>query len=257
MSDQDNIRQVTQVDHLAIIPIKTVSKRVPNKNFKMVDGKPLYTIIPLRCLEVFDSVYIDTDSEEIKSWAEQNGIGVIDREPVLTEDHANGNDLLRYEYETLYSAGIRWNFLWQVFCTAPFVSTNSILQMKHDLVHKDRIDSIASVQRMRGFFWDLTGPVNWRVDVMPRTQDARCLFKEIHGVFGIRTASFMKTMNRYGVSPSFYILPDAECADIDWPEDLEKVTQVSAPPPAAETVKRRSTMWDRDFEEKYRVDNED
>ena len=50
---------------VVIVPIKTVSKRVKNKNFRIVNKKPLYQFL-LNKLKFcnFDEIYVDTDRQK-------------------------------------------------------------------------------------------------------------------------------------------------------------------------------------------------
>ena len=85
------------------IPIKSNSERVPGKNFRVLNGKKLYEYICEHVKEanVFDEVFIDTNSEEIAQYALQQGFHVIERKEELARNTANGNDLLVHHY-TLY-----------------------------------------------------------------------------------------------------------------------------------------------------------
>ncbi len=55
------------------IPIKANSERIPGKNLRMLNGKKLYEYIceHVKETDVFDDVYIDTNSEEIADYADQ------------------------------------------------------------------------------------------------------------------------------------------------------------------------------------------
>ena len=57
------------------IPIKSNSERVPGKNFRMLNGKKLYEYICNNVIdaEVFDEIYIDTNSQEIADYAFKKG----------------------------------------------------------------------------------------------------------------------------------------------------------------------------------------
>ena len=73
------------------IPIKSNSSRVPSKNFRLLNGKPLYrhaldTVIKSN---VFNDVFVDTDSEDVKKYCIENAINIIDRDPKLSKDDAN------------------------------------------------------------------------------------------------------------------------------------------------------------------------
>ena len=80
------------------IPIKANSERVPGKNLRVLNGKKLYEYIceHVKAANVFDDVYIDTNSQEISEYAVKMGFHVIEREPELAMNTANGNDLLVY-----------------------------------------------------------------------------------------------------------------------------------------------------------------
>ncbi len=63
---------------MAIIPAKAFSRRVTKKNMRLFNGKPLlfYTIDAALKSSAIDEVYVSTDSEEIKSYAESLGAKV-------------------------------------------------------------------------------------------------------------------------------------------------------------------------------------
>lgn len=66
---------------IGIIPAKSDSKRLKNKNTALVAGKPLiyYTIKVAKESRKLDKVYISTDSEEIAAYAQKMGVEVIKR----------------------------------------------------------------------------------------------------------------------------------------------------------------------------------
>ncbi|MBR9706190.1 acylneuraminate cytidylyltransferase family protein, partial [Candidatus Pacearchaeota archaeon] len=109
---------------VAFIPIKSLSKRLSGKNFKSFCGHPLYKYIITSTVEsrAFDEIYVDTDSDEIKDFAESVGSRVIDRPEHMTADSVNGNDLLIYDYE----ATKKGDFLFQLFATAPLLKSETI-----------------------------------------------------------------------------------------------------------------------------------
>ena len=107
---------------VAIIPIKGNSKRIKNKNIKKIYEKPLYRYLLDKISKCnFDSIYIDTDINQIKKYAKKNKINIINRKPILTKDSANGNDLLTYHAKI-----IKADFYFQIFVTSPFLSVKSI-----------------------------------------------------------------------------------------------------------------------------------
>ena len=82
---------------VAIVPIKLKSKRLKNKNFKKINGKPLYQyLLDKLKFTNFDEIYVDSNSPEIEEYCKLKNYKFIKRIPKLALDNANGNDLLNY-----------------------------------------------------------------------------------------------------------------------------------------------------------------
>ncbi|EJB4141353.1 acylneuraminate cytidylyltransferase, partial [Escherichia coli] len=75
---------------IAIIPARSGSKGLPNKNILMLFDKPLiaYTIEAAIKSELFEKVIVSTDSCEYKDIALRHGAEVIMRDKSLASDTA-------------------------------------------------------------------------------------------------------------------------------------------------------------------------
>ena len=52
--------------------IKSISKRVKNKNFKLINKKPLFTYLLSKLSKCnFDEIYVDSDSTEIENYCKK------------------------------------------------------------------------------------------------------------------------------------------------------------------------------------------
>jgi len=73
---------------IAVIPAKKDSSRLPNKNMKLLNGKPMlyYSLGAAKECALIDKVYISTDSDEIEAYAVQNGAEIVRRGPELCGD---------------------------------------------------------------------------------------------------------------------------------------------------------------------------
>lgn len=73
---------------IAVIPAKSDSKRLPNKNMALINGKPLlyYTIKAAKDCRLVDKIYVSTDSPEIAAFAEKEDVSIIIRPEELCED---------------------------------------------------------------------------------------------------------------------------------------------------------------------------
>ena len=108
---------------VAIVPIKKKSERVKGKNFRLVNGKPLYKYLLQKLKKCnFTDIYVDTDSLEIKNYSKKMDYKVIDRIPSLSKNTANGNDLLNYHGKIINA-----DFYFQLFITSPLLKIKTIL----------------------------------------------------------------------------------------------------------------------------------
>ena len=197
----------------AFIPIKTTSKRVPGKNFRELNGVPLYKYIISNAVEshAFDEIYIDTDSDEILSYAETLNLKTIIRLDELAADDANGNDLLNYHHKKFPN----FKYYFQLFATAPLLKPDSIFECVNKLTESNECDSILTVTKECGWFWFKGNPVNYEPSILPRSQDADMLIKESTGLYGIKKESLEKHSCRIGVKPIMHEIDPIESLDID------------------------------------------
>ena len=76
---------------VAIVPIKLKSKRLKNKNFKKINGRPLYKyLLDKLKFTNFDEIYVDSNSPEIEEYCKLNNYKFIKRLPKLALDNSNG-----------------------------------------------------------------------------------------------------------------------------------------------------------------------
>jgi CMP-N-acetylneuraminic acid synthetase len=204
---------------VAFIPIKSVSKRVPGKNFRSFCGHQLYKYIITAVIasRAFDIVYVDTDSREIKDFAAGVGLPVIDRPEYMTADNINGNDLLVYDYEAVKDG----DYLFQLFATAPLLKAETIKECVDFLKKNQDYDSIFTATEETGWFWFNDLPVNFRPEILPRSQDARHLLKESTGLYGITTEALLKYACRIGARPKPFLISPEEALDIDTEHEFE------------------------------------
>jgi CMP-N-acetylneuraminic acid synthetase len=87
---------------LALIPARGGSKGIPNKNIRMLNGKPLiaWTIDQAKSSQYIDNVIVSTDSQEIAHVAKDLGVGISLRPNHLATDTARTMDVVLYTLET-------------------------------------------------------------------------------------------------------------------------------------------------------------
>lgn len=201
------------------IPIKANSERVPGKNFRVLNGKKLYEYISehVKEADVFDDVYIDTNSEEIAQYAIKMGFHVIERKPELALNSANGNDLLVYHFESFP----QYDFYFQLFATAPYLQPCTIKKCYEQLTASEEYDSCFTATQNHGFYWLSDNPINYRPGILPRSQDMLPVIEETTGLYGISNESLNRYRCRIGRKPYIHIVSKFEAVDINTEEDLK------------------------------------
>tara|TARA_B100001057_G_scaffold501262_1_gene622812 strand:+ start:5941 stop:6588 length:648 start_codon:yes stop_codon:yes gene_type:complete len=202
---------------IAIIPIKNNSQRVHKKNFKMINGKPLYRYLLdnlSRCN--FDEIYVDSDSKEIENYCKKKNYSFIKRIPNLSKDSANGNDLLNY-----HSTIIKADIYFQLFITSPLLKISTINKCISILKKNKKYDSIFTIKKIHSWFWFKNKPVNYKPKILPRSQDAKPIIQETTGIYGIRKNTIKKVKCRIGSRPYLLEVGDEESIDLDNKKDFE------------------------------------
>jgi len=200
------------------IPIKANSERVPGKNLRNLNGKKLYEYIceHVKEADVFDDIYIDTNSPEISDYAREMNFNIIKRKPELEKNSANGNDLLVHHF-TLYPD---YDYYFQLFATAPYMQPKTIKACFNRLTTSEEYDSCFTALENYGFYWLSDIPVNYRPGILPRSQDMIPMVEETTGLYGISKESLAKYRCRIGRKPFMHFVSKFEAVDINTEEDF-------------------------------------
>ena len=124
--------------NIAIIPARSGSKGLKDKNIKNINGKPLlaYSIEAALKSKMFDEVMVSTDSEQYANCARQYGASVpFLRSSILSNDTASSWDVIK---EVLFSYKKRG----QVYDTVCLLQPTSPLRDADDIVEAYRLLNI-------------------------------------------------------------------------------------------------------------------
>lgn len=201
------------------IPIKSNSERVPGKNLRLLNGKKLYQYIcnHVKEADVFDDVFVDTNSPEVADYAVQLGFQVIERKPELAKNTANGNDLLMYHFNKYPN----YDYYFQLFATAPYMQPETIKSCYYKLIASEEYDSCFTATENHSFYWLAGNPINYRPGILPRSQDMLPIFEETTGLYGISVDSLKRFRCRIGRKPYIFIVNKFEAVDINTEEDFK------------------------------------
>lgn len=133
---------------LAVIPARGGSKRIPRKNVRPFDGKPImaHSIAAALASRLFDRVIVSTDDDEIADVAREHGAEVPFLRPKpLADDFTGTNAVVRHAVRW---AATQMPTLAEVCClyaTAPFVTSQDLREAQTLL--KSDIDFVFAATR--------------------------------------------------------------------------------------------------------------
>ncbi|QDG37686.1 pseudaminic acid cytidylyltransferase [Alteromonas mediterranea] len=117
--------------NLAIIPARGGSKRIPQKNIRLFEGKPLiaYSIEVASQSNCFDKIIVSTDSEEIADVAREYGADVpFIRPAALADDFTGTTAVTRHAIRAMQELGFDYEYSCCIYATAPFLQERFLQQ---------------------------------------------------------------------------------------------------------------------------------
>ena len=142
---------------VALIPMKSTSKRVPHKNVKKLAGHPLiaYTICAAIDSKCFEKVVVSTDSPAYEGIAEGYGAKVIMRPKAYARPMSPDIEWVFHAMRLLWDDGIQ-PFAFSILRpTSPFrlVSTIRRAVNQFELTKPDSIRAVERVMQHPGKMW--------------------------------------------------------------------------------------------------------
>lgn len=211
--------------HIAIIPARSGSKGLRDKNIKLLNGKPMlaYSIEAALQSERFDCVHVSTDSEEYAQLAKAYGADVpFLRSEELSGDHAGSWDVVRWTLEKYRALGQEFELVTLLQPTSPLRTATDILYA-YELLEQKQAKAVVAVCEMdHSPLWSNVLPEDGNMDgFLSRTVDAPRqklpVYYRINGaLYMLHTALLYESpMNLYGEGTYAYIMPKERSVDID------------------------------------------
>lgn len=198
----------------ALVPMKAHSERVPRKNVRKFNGKPLFHWIlnTLDAADSIDQIIVNTDSSRIANEApELFDVHIIDRPEDLRGDHVSMNKILLYDVTQTES-----DLFLQTHCTNPLLRPETIDQAVEAFVKDDNHDSLFSVTALQTRLWDGDAvPINHERDELLPTQELPPVYEENSNLYIFTQASLEQRENRIGDNPMMFEMNAEEAIDID------------------------------------------
>lgn len=215
---------------IAIIPARGGSKRIPRKNIKDFNGKPMiaYSIEAALNSGCFDKVIVSTDDEEIAQVAKAYGAEVPFMRPKeLSDDFTPTIPVIAHAITELQKTD-PIEVACCIYATAPFLQV-PFLQEAARIIQKSDCDYVFSattfafpIQRAIKF------DANKRVSMFQpehfntRSQDLEEAFHDAGQFYFGTTEAWLEGNPIFGPKSSVVLLPRHLVQDIDTPEDFTR-----------------------------------
>jgi len=203
------------------------SERVPGKNYRDFDGRPLFHHVVSTLLEVpaIRTVVIDTDSPTVGEQCAEHfpEVVVLDRPEHLLGGEVPMTEVLRYDASVVPS---EWYL--QTHSTNPLLQASTIERGLDALFGQlDEFDSLFSVTRLQTrLFGADHRPLNHDPSVLLRTQDLPPVFEENSTLY-VFSAELIESGRRFGDRPLLFETDPLESLDIDVEADFVIAETVS------------------------------
>ena len=214
--------------NICMIPAGGGSKRIPRKNIKAFNGKPIiaYSIEAALESNCFDQVIVSTDDNEIAEVARTYGAKVPFIRPAkLSNDYAGTIPVIKHTIEWLEGHNNTINNVCCLYATAPFIQSQTISKAFQQLLESksDYCFSVTSfafpIQRSIKITQDnkvnMFYPENFNV----RSQDLEEAYHDAGQFYWGKAQAFKDELPIFSETASPYILPRYLVQDIDTMED--------------------------------------
>lgn len=208
----------------ALVPMRHHSQRVPEKNFRILAGKPLYhhILTTLQDVPELDAIYVDTDSPVISEGIRKSfpSINVIDRPEDLRADEISMNRIIAHDVSVIGA-----DLYLQTHSTNPLLLAGTLSSAIREFQdRRSEFDSLFSVTRLQTRLYDQKGnALNHDPGELIQTQDLAPLYEENSCIYLFTENGLKVNGHRIGSSPFMYEISAEEAWDIDTPLDFEIV----------------------------------
>lgn len=209
---------------LFVVPARSGSKRVKNKNVKLLKGKPLilYTFDLLKKLNNSKNVYVTSDNQKIISLSKKYRFNFIKRSKKLSNDNSKTEDVI---ISLIKKKKLHTQFKWCVIFqpTSPFRTLKIVKKiLKYFLKSHKKFDSLITLTETKEDYWYFQNSyIKRKLPNEPRNQKMRkSQFFENGYIYIFTIKKFLKTKKIFSNKTSGYITSRIESFDINTLEDF-------------------------------------
>jgi len=208
---------------VCMIPARLGSKRVPKKNLRLLAGKPLvcHVVEKAKATGLFDSIYINSESDIFEKVAQEYGVKFYKRSPELASDEALNDDFVHD-----FIKNVECDVIVQINPTNPLISVEDI---KAVVGMSRYYDTVHSVKKAQIELMYMDKPMNFKyMEKMKRSQELIPAVLFCSAIMAWQTKPYFRNMAvnhcatyGCGINVGYYELKGFATVDIDHEEDFQ------------------------------------
>ena len=178
------------MNKIAVIPVRSGSKRLPKKNYKSFNSRTLAEIARDKCLDsgIFDKVIITSDDPVFEELVNCNEVDFLQRTDDLAGDNATTDMVVDFFFEEFPSCK---SILW-VNSVSPLQSVEDIKNCGLRLNNPD-VDCVMAVNTLYQHCCIANEPLNFNPNnSFEKTQDLKPVQRYIYSCMGWKRATYVK-----------------------------------------------------------------
>jgi len=204
---------------IAIIPARSGSKRLPNKNIKIFNGRPLlyWSITIAKKVKIIDKIYVSTDSVKIKKIAKKfDALVPFLRPKSFATDKSPSEKLILH---TLKNLNEKIDYVILLQPTSPLRNYKAVeSSLKYAI--KKAINSLVSVTNLSDHKFNLFENSSKKMVMMNKKKVAK--LRCINGsIYILKVSNFLIKKKIVNSSTKFFETNKNESIDIDTKLDFE------------------------------------
>ena len=169
---------------LAIITARGGSKGLPEKNIKIINGRPLiaWTIYQAKNSELIDDIFISTDSLEIAKVCDEYGIRIEELRPgYLATDTASSMDVIDYTIEVMKKEGKVFDYILLLEPTSPLRKRNDLDNIIKQAGDNPDCDGVISVGKVHTEHPMVVKKVSEKGNIIPYSENVEAAYqRQLH-----------------------------------------------------------------------------
>lgn len=214
-----------QQKRLLIIPARSGSKRIKNKNIKLFNGNPIifYPIKESLKSKLFKKIHVSTDSNKIANISKKFGASIDFLRPKnLSGDSVSLFQVIKYVVKNYEQSGFKFDEIWCILPSSPLITSNDLKIFAKYYKNKNNPLIVAS---------PYPSPLNWSFEIKngilknynKKMRDTKLIKKKFFydsgQVYCFNRAYLNKKDFSFKDKISVYPLPLEKSVDIDNIED--------------------------------------